>query len=188
MGSMEHPIRRGVYISLVAFLSHLKIHVFAHQTPHFRSPPKHVNNKGLLGFMRTITKINISDENFWSIWKLEIYMCFNLCVNFEENWTTQCKLTSWQTWHGEQWKIPQTVHQFYKVILFYIVWVNSRENSHIPKLYTFWNLCILQVLLNGFALGRGAYSMFVVRRQSSKLAGSPRRVKFCFRHVKQSLC
>ena len=30
---------------------------------------------------------------------LEIYKFFNSCVNFEEKWTAQCKIMSWQTWH-----------------------------------------------------------------------------------------
>ena len=43
--------------------------IIAHQTPHFRRPPKHVNNKGPSVFAQTSSKYTFRTKSFNSIWK-----------------------------------------------------------------------------------------------------------------------
>ena len=43
--------------------------IIAHQTPHFRRPPKHVNNKGPSVFAETSSKCTFRTKSFKSIWK-----------------------------------------------------------------------------------------------------------------------
>ena len=43
--------------------------IIAHQTPHFRRPPKHVNNKGPSVFAQTSFKCTFRTKSFNSIWK-----------------------------------------------------------------------------------------------------------------------
>ena len=51
--------------------------IIAHQTPHFRRPPKHVNNKGPSVFAETSSKCTFRTKSFKSIWK---YISFGIYV------------------------------------------------------------------------------------------------------------
>ena len=51
--------------------------IIAHQTPHFRRPPKHVNNKGPSVFAQTSSICTFRTKSFKSIWK---YISFGIYV------------------------------------------------------------------------------------------------------------
>ena len=51
--------------------------IIAHQTPHFRRPPKHINNKGPSVFAQTSSKCTFRTKSFNGIWK---YISFGIYV------------------------------------------------------------------------------------------------------------